>query len=272
MFDLEYINNKRILTFLSSLKPTEQMTLYSSLIKQNDEDGKTIVSIILKAINHSPEDNPIKANVVDTPLKNNCPNIKVVLPTPHKAQQEILNDTSKYQIVNAGRRFGKDVLVLNKIVNAVLNSKDVILISNHSLNKNLQKALMDLNFIPMLEDFNKGILKYVYQTGGSITFLCDINLDTIEKFKCELLLVNEYDYVKKLDLFLMNNIEANEQFFIGTADGYSLFYAVDSDVWSKHSYSTLDNPHLGKEVLEALLTNDEIPAEILEREYNIKRK
>lgn len=194
--------------------------------------------------------------------------VVIQLPTPHKAQQVILNDDSRLQIIETSRRFGKDVLIRHKIVNAVLKEKkNVVYIAPASfLIREMYNDLVRLFTKDILMDDDNDEFMYIHLVNGqTIRFINGEILNEIKdytKLKCDLLVVNEFVDAGKLMLFMEKN--NRDVLFIGTGITYGIYnFFKYRKGWSYHSYSTEDNPYLYNEEPKPLreLINSNAPAD-----------
>lgn len=179
-------------------------------------------------------------------------NLKVWFIEPHDTQYVVFKDDSKRQIINVGRRWGKDVLVKNKIQYAILNNKNVVLIEHNFFEIKSKIEIFQTVFkyiqptLQPIKSKNGGIFKLNFSNGNSITLLTSDNINKLNDLDYDLLVVNEYDYIKKLKKNINNIDKKNgDVILIGTGKENGLWDILkENPNWTKHTYSSFDNPHL----------------------------
>ena len=68
--------------------------------------------------------------------------IKIVLPKPHAAQLKIIQEAKRYNVVCCGRRWGKTVLGIDRLIQPALKGKPVAWFApNHGLSSDVWRTL-----------------------------------------------------------------------------------------------------------------------------------
>ena len=185
----------------------------------------------------------------------------IYLPKLHEAQQIIINQCQKYNVICCGRRFGKDIIEYHIIINAMLKKQKIGLIE--PTYKMMNEVWRDLNRI--LKDFikssNQSEGRIELKNGGTVDFWSLENYDSIRGRKYHLVCINEAAHSKNLEEAWEEAISATlvdydgEAYFFSTPNGENYFkklydYEQKDKEWKSFHFTSYDNPKLKKEVID----------------------
>ena len=209
--------------------------------------------------------------------------VTVTLPRLHPAQESIANDSRRFNIIRTGRRFGKNYYGHRRLV-------------KRALKKNQPVAWCAPSYRMLLDDWNE-VKNIVYPVtsqiqsqekrltlinGAWIDFWSLDNADAIRGKKYGYILNNEVAQVKgfvdiweQIQRLTLADYHGGAD-FCSTPRGLNDFYrlwnnAGDDPDWSRHHYTTYDNPFIDKLEIDAMkkslpekVFQQEIMAEFLE--------
>ncbi len=183
----------------------------------------------------------------------------------HPAQLAIFNDTSRFKIVSAGRRFGKSRLAAWLLLIKALqsDSKDVFYIG-----PTFQQA-KDIMWNTLKElAGTSGIIKATYENTAQMTLVNGRKIylkgsdrpDTLRGVGLAYVVLDEYASMKPVvwEQIIRPTLAdvKGGALFIGTPAGKNHFYdlymsAKTDDEWQEFSYNSTDNPYIPEEEIEA---------------------
>lgn len=194
---------------------------------------------------------------------------------PHKAQQIILNSPSRFNMVFAGRRFGKSVLAVNLCIeNAILkpNSKVWYCSPTYKQTKEIAWNLFQ-EYCPaeMIVKKNEADLKIVLGNGSEITLKGTDNADTLVGVGINFCVLDEFPLMKsevwyKIIRPMLIDTQG-EALFIGTPRGFNWAYDFmnkvkkDNDFTVFH-FKTIDNDAISDIKTEVEKAKDEALSEL----------
>lgn len=212
------------------------------------------------------------------------PTKEIVLPRPHKAQQRVIDENGRFNVVNCGRRFGKTTLGLDRCADPSVLAYPVGWFSP------TYKMLLEvwreaaIIFHPIEKRKNAQERRIEFITGGLLEFwsLDDINAGRGRKYKR--IIIDEAAMVKKLmdhwQIVLRSTLAdyQGDAWFLSTPKGRNGFWQMwqwgqDEAMpeWRSWQIPTHDNPHIALSEIEAmrqsmpeLVFNQEVMAMFLE--------
>ncbi|WP_313511620.1 terminase large subunit domain-containing protein [Sphingobacterium sp.] len=194
--------------------------------------------------------------------------IDITLPTPHPKQREILNayfnSTVSNITVSAGRRGGKStIMCIIAIVESVSNNKKVGYIAPTRYNvKRFFKSI--LKYLPKeLITVNQSDLTIEFENGGVIHFYSadgDSLDNNIRGGDYDVIVIDEAGFINDLQNKIEGAVGATladrdgRLLMISTPNGKNYWYSLcqlNDGVNYKHfHYTSYDNPHIKKEVID----------------------
>jgi len=210
--------------------------------------------------------------------------VLIRLPELHPAQAVIMASKSKRKIVRAGRRFGKTTIAAEFFCQdgRVLEGKPCGYMT--PTYKMLQEAWREMKdiFRPITRAKNESNLRLELITGGSIDFWSSESPDAPRGrayagfFFDEAAMYRDLSYIYN-EVVLPTLTDYNGDAMMGsTPRGNNDFRKFDeSDIWESWHYTTYDNPHLDRGVIDemratmtALAYQQEIMAEYIDNSEN----
>lgn len=210
----------------------------------------------------------------------------VTLPTLHANQQTIKRTAKRFNAIRCGRRFGKDVLLQNLLVEpAILHGAKVGWFAPiyKDLTENWRDVLFRLR--PIVKSANATEHHIDLITGGTIDMWSLSDKDSGRGRKYHRVVINEASKVRDLQYSWEYVIRPTlidfrgDAFIGGTPKGYNYFSTLcgmheQADDWAEYHYTTYDNPHIPRSEIDALrvgpsalpeaVFNQEILAEFVE--------
>jgi len=181
----------------------------------------------------------------------------------HPAQLEIFNSEARFKVVSAGRRFGKSRLAAWILLIKALqsDSKDVFYIG-----PTFQQA-KDIMW-SMLKELGQDVIKDAYENTARLTLINGRKIylkgsdrpDTLRGVGLAYVVLDEYASMKPIvwEQIIRPTLAdvRGGALFIGTPAGKNHFHdlwieAHKDDDWEAFSYSSIDNPYIEEEEVEA---------------------
>jgi hypothetical protein len=207
--------------------------------------------------------------------------VTITLPKLHPAQIQIKNERKRFNVIDCGRRFGKNIMMQDGAVETALRDGLPVGWGAPSYKMLLDdwKSLAN-TLAPVTTRRNEQEKSLQLVSGGGIEFFSLDNPDAIRGKKFKRFIVNEAAFVPNLlDIFNLvirpTLIDfKGEADFAGTPKGmngfWQLYNIIDPD-WMRWQMSSYSNPHIPHSELDALKTTmleraymQEIMAEFLE--------
>lgn len=207
--------------------------------------------------------------------------IKITLPRLHPAQQKIKAERRRFNVMDCGRRFGKNVLMQDLAVQTALADAAPV-----GWGAPTYKMLLDdwktlsntLALVTTRRNEQEKSLDIV--SGGRIEFFSLDNANAVRGKKFRRFIINEAAYVPDLvDMFNLvirpTLIDLRGEADIGGTpkglNGFWQLYRMEDPDWMRWHYPSAANPHLPPEELEAMKSGlperayrQEIEAEFIE--------
>lgn len=206
------------------------------------------------------------------------PTVTVRLPRPHQCQKQILDASSRFNVIACGRRFGKTVLGINRLVGPALAGKEVGWFSPEY--KYLTEAWRDL--VRILGPVTSRVLEQEKRiellTGGVVECWSLSDPDAGRSRKYAHVVIDEAAKVKHLEVAWEASIRATLTDYRGTADflstpkGRNFFWKAyrwgqekKDGEWSSATFPTRANPYI--DPLEIESARRQLPERVFAQEY-----
>ena len=182
------------------------------------------------------------------------------------AQQNIAEDTHRFRVVVAGRRFGKTHISIRELCSvARIPNKEVWYVaptyrqSKQIVWKKLKHKLQDLRWI---EKANESELTIILKNGSTISLKGADNADSLRGVGLDFIVLDEFaDIDPEAWYEVLRPTLSDKQggaLFIGTPKGignwaHDLYNQQDENpnAWSSHSYTTIDGGNVAVEEIES---------------------
>lgn len=181
------------------------------------------------------------------------------------AQQKIANDSARFRVVVAGRRFGKTHLSIRELArHASLPNKEVWYVAptykmaRQIVWKKLKNRLQDLRWI---KKTNETELSISLKNGSTISLKGADNYDSLRGVGLDFIVLDEFADIDPEAWFETLRPTLSDRqgkaLFIGTPKGignwaYELYQnCLDSKDWSSHQYTTIDGGNVSAEEIES---------------------
>ncbi len=198
-----------------------------------------------------------------------------------KPQQTISNDTARFRVVVAGRRFGKTFLAINELAKFARypNAKCLYIATSYRQAKTvIWEDLKDILFAKnWIKKANESELSLTLVNGSTITLRSSENRDTLRGTKYDFIALDEFadmhpdTWLSVLRPTLSDT--GGHALFIGSPKGRNHFYDLWAQAsaqtdWSSHQYTTIEGGHVPKEEIEA--ARRDLDSRRFEQEYEAK--
>lgn len=181
------------------------------------------------------------------------------------AQQSIANDTTRFRVVVAGRRFGKTHLAIRELAyHARMPDKEVWYVAptykmaRQIVWKKLKQRLQDLNWV---KKTNETELSINLVNGSTISLKGADNYDSLRGVGLDFIVLDEFADIDPEAWFetLRPTLsdKGGKALFIGTPKGignwsYDIYQnALDNDSWKSFQFTTIDGGNVPVEEIEA---------------------
>jgi hypothetical protein len=212
--------------------------------------------------------------------------LKLTLPRPHKAQQEILNSPARNKVLDCGRRVGKTELFVNMLLtghspstSGALAGLPVAYISLSERNvKELWRRLLAILPDAMIVERNASDFYLKLITGGLIECWTFNNFATARGRAYAGIILDEAAQTANLkdsweDVFIATLADFKGWGVVGsTPMGFNFFHDLytrgdnpDYPGWESFKFTTYDNPHIDPDEIDHI--RNELPVDKFNREY-----
>lgn len=196
----------------------------------------------------------------------------------HPAQQEVWESDARFKVVAAGRRFGKTVLGVAKILVAATSHPRSVSLWVAPSHSQARMALdMVAHIIPrQYREVNRTMSEIYLPNGSKIVFRSGERWDNLrgDGLVCAILdeaaFLDERVWTEAVRPALSDH--KGEALLISTFNGENWFYAYfrraleeDNDQWASWRFLTIDNPFIDPAEVEEAKRN--LPREVFEQEY-----
>ena len=204
--------------------------------------------------------------------------ITLVLPKPHEAQQRILREKKRFNVICCGRRFGKTLLCINLLVEPALQGYPVAWFapSYKYLIEVWRETVRILK--PIIAEKNSTDKRIQLLTGGVIDFWSLEDPDAGRSRKYKRAVVDEAAKVRYLETAWTESIRATladyvgDVFFPSTPKGLNYFHTLyqkgtdefQTD-WQSWQMPTSSNPFIKPEEIEA--ARESLPEQVFKQEF-----
>lgn len=204
--------------------------------------------------------------------------VRIALPQHHAGQQRILREAARFNAIACGRRFGKTVLGIDRLVAPALAGYPVAWGS--PTYKMLGEVWREAKriFAPVAASINASEKRIELVTGGVIEFWSLTAAGSIRGRKYKRWVIDEAAMVRDLDAVWQEVIrptladERGDAWFLSTPRGRNFFWelfqrGVDPEQpdWSAFQMPTTSNPHIDPDEVEA--ARKEVPEMVYLQEY-----
>jgi len=198
-----------------------------------------------------------------------------------KPQQTISNDTARFRVVVAGRRFGKTFLAINELAKFARfpNAKCLYIATSFRQAKTvIWEDLKDILFAKnWIKKANESDLSLTLVNGSTITLRSSENRDTLRGTKYDFIALDEFadmhpdTWLSVLRPTLSDT--GGHAMFIGSPKGRNHFWDLWSSAsaqedWSSHQYTTIEGGQVPAEEIEA--AKRDLDVRRFEQEYEAK--
>lgn len=179
---------------------------------------------------------------------------------PHPKQQELLDDKHRYKVIRCGRRFGKTVFAVNKIIQeAVMKGGDYWFIAPtyrqaESIAWKMFQTYTPKDLIAKIHEAPK--LQITLKNGATICLKGSDNPDSLRGVGLDGIVLDEFAFADPYSWTVISPILVDRKgwaIFISTPNGYNHFYDmynVKDDDYKSFHYTSYDNPYLEVEELD----------------------
>lgn len=190
------------------------------------------------------------------------PTLRITLPSLHEAQRRIKNERKRHNVINCGRRFGKNILLQDLAVETSMQLHAPV-----GWGAPVYKQMMDDfrsldNLLaPAIVARSKTEMRFDLIGGGSIEFHSLDKPDNVRGKRYKRFIVNEAAFVSDL-LDIRNYVITptlidfqGDSYFAGTPKGMNGFYNLynqTGDDWARWKMSSYANPHIPAKELDEL--------------------
>jgi hypothetical protein len=207
--------------------------------------------------------------------------VKITLPPLHRGQMKIKNERRRRNVIDCGRRFGKNILLQDLAVETGLANHSPIGWGAPIYKQTLDDyRSLDNILAPVITRRSISEMRLEVIGGGSIEFWSLDKPDSIRGKKYKRFIVNEAGFVPNL-LDIRNYIimptlidYQGDEYYAGTPKGMNGFFALynmTGEDWAHWQMSSYENPHIPATELDGLKTTmtqqafeQEIMAQFLE--------
>jgi len=204
--------------------------------------------------------------------------IELILPSLHPAQQRIINEARRFNVLACGRRFGKTTLGIDLIIDKALDGYPVGWFSpTYKMLGEVWKEIIETT-----KQLQTRVAKQEHRiellTGGVIDCWSLDAADSVRGRKYARVIVDEAAMVPNLGDAWQAAIRPTltdyegDAFFLSTPKGINFFHecysrGVDGTQpdWAAWHSPTLDNPHIKPAEIEA--ARQELPEQVFRQEY-----
>jgi len=204
-------------------------------------------------------------------------NKTIQLPKPHQAQQQIINEATRFNVVDCGRRFGKTLFGEDRLIHPALAGEPVGWFA--PTYKYLGEAWRDILHIlqPIVERRDKTERRIELITGGVLEFWTLDNPNAGRGRKYKRIVIDEAAMIPHLQeawtaalLPTLGDLQG-DAYFLSTPKGRNGFWqmyqwGLDSERpdWTSWQFQTGKNPYISKTEIE--IWRSEMPERIYAQE------
>ena len=204
--------------------------------------------------------------------------INIDLPKLHINQQHIKKNLKRFNTICCGRRFGKNILLEDIIVEDVLKGHRVAHMEpTYKMVSEVWRDLLRL-LRPIITRANSSEMRMEFITGGTLEFWSLENYDSIRGRKYHLITINEaamFRYLKEAWNEVIRPTLTDYKgraIFLSTPKGDNFFkelfdrgYNAKMEDWANFRYTSYDNPKLDGSEID--VAREELPEIEFRQEY-----
>jgi hypothetical protein len=190
--------------------------------------------------------------------------IELHLPTPHRAQVQVIQQAKRFNVVCCGRRWGKTVLGMDRLILPALQGKPVAWFApNYRLLSEVWRELQSI-LQPIIAKPNQQERRLELRTGGVIEMWSLDSPDSGRGRAYAVAVVDECALVQNLDQAWQQTIRPmltdlrGDAWFFSTPKGMNHFKALFDlgqdparTDWASWQMPTVENPHIDPAEIEA---------------------
>jgi len=193
------------------------------------------------------------------------PTIALTLPRPHPKQREITQDDSRFLVVVCGRRFGKTVAGMERIVRATLDGANSWWIApSHNDAVDVWRQIKTL-LAPVTSNVSESLKEIECVTGGRVTIKSAGTGDNLRGAGLDFVVFDECAFIdgqiwhEVVRPMLMTT--KGKALFLSTPNGRNWFFDLYTDAlrigghWRVKQYTSYDNPRIDRAELDELASN-----------------
>jgi hypothetical protein len=204
--------------------------------------------------------------------------IRIKVDAPHPAQQEILDNETRFNVVACGRRFGKTRMALIRSLKPTLSGLPVAYFApTYKMLKEFWREAIDL-YAPVIIESSQSEHRFSTVNGGSFSMWSLDSADTVRGRKYALALIDEAAMITDLEGAwnkvirpLLADYEGGADFY-STPKGLNFFHSLYTrgldeakTDWRSFHFPTLSNPFIKPHEIDA--ARDELPLDVFRQEY-----
>jgi hypothetical protein len=190
------------------------------------------------------------------------PTIKITLPKLHRAQIQIKTERKRRNVIDCGRRFGKNILLQDLAVETGLGTRSPIGWGAPIFKQTLDDYRnLDNILAPVITRRSISEMRLELSGGGSIEFWSLDKPDSIRGKKYRRFIVNEAGLVPNLldirNFIIMPTLidYQGDEYYAGTPKGMNGFFALynmTGEDWARWQMPSYANPHILRSELDGL--------------------
>ena len=203
--------------------------------------------------------------------------LTLTLPKPHKSQQAIIDNSSRFNVVACGRRFGKTTLGIDRLV-----APDALIYPNawfsptYKMLSEVWREAVRI-FAPITTDKSTQEKRLGFITGGSLEFWSLDNPDVARGRKYKRAIVDEAAMIKAFEDAWQMVIRPTladyegDAYFLSTPKGRNFFWRMfnwgnDPELsdWACWQMPTHQNPHISQSEIDTMAR--ELPERVYQQE------
>lgn len=200
------------------------------------------------------------------------------MPRLHRAQQQAKNERARFTVLDCGRRWGKDVLLMDRIIEPALHGYPTAWFNpSYPMLTEAWRTLSD-RLQPLIKRADNQEHRLELITGAAIDLWSLESLNTARGRKYKRVIINEAAVSPNLQEAWENVIRPaladyqGDAYFASTPKGRNYFYTLyqrgqdpNHPEWRSHKYPTASNPFIAPEEIEAARTD--LPSDVFAQEY-----
>src|SRR5215470_14159846 len=190
--------------------------------------------------------------------------IKLLLPAPHQAQSRVIREAKRFNVVCCGRRWGKTVLGMDRLIHPALAGKPVAWFApNYRLLSDVWRELQAI-LQPISARINQQERRLELHGGGVIEMWSLDTPDAARGRAYAVVVIDEAAMVANLEQAWQQSIRPTltdmlgQAWFLSTPKGMNYFKALfdhgqdpQRQDWASWQMPTSENPHLDAAEIEA---------------------